>query len=44
MQTNTSLKLDDATFKQVFAELDEDGTNDVSREELARFLKKLFRC
>ena len=26
----TSLKMDEKTFKEVFSELDEDGTNDVS--------------
>ena len=38
----TSLKMDDNTFNAVFAELDEDGTNDVSKEELGRFLRRLF--
>ena len=40
---STSLKMDDNTFKEVFAELDEDGTNDVSQEELGRFLHRLFK-
>jgi Ca2+-binding EF-hand superfamily protein len=40
----TSLKMDDNTFREVFAELDEDGTNDVSQEELGRFMRRLFRC
>ena len=39
---STSLKMDDKTFNSVFAELDEDGTNDVSKEELGRFLRRLF--
>ena len=44
MNSSTSLKMDDNTFKEVFSELDEDGTNDVSQEELGKFLQKLFKC
>jgi hypothetical protein len=33
---------EDKTFREVFAELDVDGINDISTEELKGFLRKLF--
>lgn len=33
---------DDKTMNEVFAELDEDGSDDVSADELKAFLRKLF--
>ncbi len=33
---------DDKTIQEVFAELDEDGSDDISGEELKHFLRKLF--
>jgi len=33
---------DDKTINEVFAELDEDGSDDVSADELKAFLRKLF--
>ena len=35
---------DDKTIAEVFAELDEDGSDDISVEELKGFLRKLFIC
>ena len=35
---------DDKTIQEVFAELDEDGSDDISVEELKSFLRKLFVC
>ena len=32
------------TIAEVFAELDEDGSDDISVEELKGFLRKLFVC
>ena len=33
---------DDKTIQEVFAELDEDGSDDISTDELKGFLRKLF--
>ena len=33
---------DDKTITEVFSELDEDGSDDISVEELKSFLRKLF--
>ena len=33
---------DDKTIQEVFAELDEDNSDDISIEELKGFLRKLF--
>ena len=33
---------DDRTISEVFAELDEDGSDDISIAELKQFLKRLF--
>ncbi len=33
---------DDRTIQEVFAELDEDGNDEISVEELKGFLRKLF--
>ena len=33
---------DERTISEVFAELDEDGSDDISIEELKGFLRKLF--
>ncbi len=35
---------DDKTIQEVFAELDEDGSDDISTDELKKFLRKLFVC
>ena len=35
---------DDVTIAEVFNELDEDGSNDISIEEMKLFLKKIFIC
>merc|ERR1740139_359956 len=35
-------KPDDATIAEVFAELDEDGSNEISLDEMKVFLRKLF--
>ena len=35
---------DDKTIAEVFAELDEDGSDDISVDELKGFLRKLFVC
>eukprot|EP00344_Euplotes_crassus_P006046 CAMPEP_0197005196 /NCGR_PEP_ID=MMETSP1380-20130617/28351_1 /TAXON_ID=5936 /ORGANISM="Euplotes crassus, Strain CT5" /LENGTH=57 /DNA_ID=CAMNT_0042424253 /DNA_START=202 /DNA_END=378 /DNA_ORIENTATION=- len=35
---------DEQVIKEVFAELDEDGSDDVSHDELKEFLRKLFEA
>ena len=35
---------DEKTIQEVFAELDEDGSNDISTDELKGFLRKIFIC
>mmetsp|Transcript_2428 Transcript_2428/g.1754 ORF Transcript_2428/g.1754 Transcript_2428/m.1754 type:complete len:101 (+) Transcript_2428:54-356(+) len=35
---------DDKTIAEVFSELDEDGSDDISVLELKKFLRKLFVC
>ena len=35
---------DEKTIAEVFSELDEDGSDDISVEELKGFLRKLFVC
>ena len=35
---------DEQTISEVFKELDEDGSNDISCEELKSFLRKIFIC
>ena len=35
---------DDKTIQEVFAELDEDNSDDISLDELKAFLRKLFVC
>lgn len=35
---------DDKTIQEVFAELDEDGSDDIDVDELKKFLRKLFIC
>ena len=35
---------DDKTIQEVFAELDEDNSDDISIDELKAFLRKLFVC
>lgn len=35
---------EDKVFDEVFAELDEDGSNDISLQEMKDFLRKIFIC
>jgi Ca2+-binding EF-hand superfamily protein len=35
---------DDTTIAEVFNELDEDGSNDISIDEMKMFLRKIFIC
>ena len=35
---------DENTISEVFKELDEDGSNDISADELKSFLRKIFVC
>jgi len=35
---------DDTSIAEVFAELDEDGSNDISIDEMKAFLRKIFIC
>ena len=35
---------EDKVFDEVFEELDEDGSNDISLQEMKDFLRKIFIC
>lgn len=35
---------DEKTISEVFKELDEDGSNEISSDELKHFLRKIFIC
>ena len=35
---------DEKTISEVFKELDEDGSNEISSDELKNFLRKIFIC
>ncbi len=35
---------EDKVFDEIFEELDEDGSNDISLQEMKDFLRKIFIC